>query len=34
VAFLGETVTLRLLIAAITILGGIALVLSRPARTR
>jgi len=32
VALLGETVTLRLLMAALTILGGIALVLWRPAR--
>src|SRR5205085_197965 len=32
VAFLGETVTARLLIAALAILGGIALVVWRPAR--
>jgi drug/metabolite transporter (DMT)-like permease len=32
VALLGETVTLRLLLAALTILGGIALVLWRPDR--
>jgi drug/metabolite transporter (DMT)-like permease len=33
VLFLGETITLRLLIAAVAILGGIALVLLRPARS-
>jgi len=31
VALLGETVSLRLVIAAVAILGGIAVVLARPA---